>query len=309
MPYDVPLYRGASCPRCGERLEHYGRVRTLFLRPPHLKCPACHFTAWREPHRRSEASSRTQIRRRVEHAHGPAPMRESRLRPLLRRAFALAIVAGTGALALPWIGLNQSWFPPEVMKPNLSRRIADLPRLNYEAPIPETIAVAAVKPIAFAIEPIPLPGTEILSMSPQSKARLAVPPAAEPPLASREYKITYVSMQIREEQQRARAIQIAKSLCAAGYTVGGIELVAKERPYPSAGDIRYYYAEQSTEAEQVAALVGDNGAPLRARRLAGFNGVSRNRIEIWLPVVVGSADEQQADRHFSCGPRGSGSAP
>jgi hypothetical protein len=210
---------------------------------------------------------------------------------------------------------------PEVREANVVTPIADVPRLNYKARIPESVVVAAVKPGALSIDPIPLPEIKFFPPNPSSKnlpgskerpssltnfdsrteLRVGTSPAAESTLANQEYKITHVSIQIREEQQRARAIQIAKSLCTAGYTVAEIELVAKERSYPSAGDIRYYYAEQSGEAEQIAAVIGDAGVPLKARRLLGFDGLSRNRIEIWLPVV-GSGDEQPADRRFSCRP-------
>jgi hypothetical protein len=322
MPY-VSLYRGASCPRCGERLVHYGRVWTLFLRPPCLRCPACRFTAWREPRRPPTPKNAAQAQHRVEQRQALAIERVSRVRLLLRRAVALAIVAGTGALALPWIGLNQSLRAPEVRKANVATPIADPPRLDDEARIPESV-VAAVKPVTFSIDPIPLPEIKVLPTRPSSKnlpgskerasslptldsrsdLKVGSSPAAQSPLANREYKIARVSIQIREEQQRARAIQIAKSLCTSGYTVAEIELVAKQRSYPSAGDIRYYYAEQNREAEQIAAVIGDAGVPLKARLLLGFDALSRNRIEIWLPVV-GSGDEQPADRHFSCGPRDS----
>src|SRR5262249_38233078 len=153
--------------------------------------------------------------------------------------------------------------------------IADLPRLDYKAPTPESVAVAAVRPITFSIGPIPWSEIDIFPTSPSSETLLGSeerkglltnvdsPPVAAS-LANGEYKIANVSIQIREDQQRARAIRIAQRLCTAGYTVAEIELVAKVKSYPSAGGIRYYYDEQSGEAEQIAALIADASAPLKA---------------------------------------------
>lgn len=319
MPYDVPLYRGASCPRCGERLVHQGRVRALFLRPPCLRCPACRFTAWREP-RRPRTENAAQPRHTVDQRLAPEPVRVIRMPSLLRRALALVIVAGTGALALPWMGLNQDLLAPEVTETNVATPIAAVSKLSYKPPIPELFVMAAISPVTFSIDPIPLPDVRTFPTIPSSKnlpgptertgsqtnldslteLREGMPPA-ESPVENRGYKITYVSIQIRDEQQRAGAIQIAKSLCMAGYMVPEIELVAKEKSYPSTGDIRYYYAEQGREADQIATLIGRTDALLKVRRLAGFDNLPRNRIEIWLPAV-GSADMQPADRNFSCRP-------
>jgi hypothetical protein len=207
------------------------------------------------------------------------------------------------------------------MKANVAPPIVDVPRLHYEPRIPEQFVVAAVEPVIFSIGPISLPEVKTSPPNPSSEnlsgskertnsrtnldslAELgaAPSPAARSPATDGEYKITYVSIQFRDEQQRAGAIQISKDLCKVGYVVPGIELVAKERSYPAAGGIRYYYAEQSAEAEQIAALIGPASAPLTTRRLAGFDGLPRNRIEIWLPAVQ-SANVQTADRNFSCKP-------
>lgn len=125
--------------------------------------------------------------------------------------------------------------------------------------------------------------------------------ATEVAAPSEAYKIRLVFLHIRNEPQRASAIDLAQRLCAAGYAVPGIEHVAEPRSYPARGDIRYYYAEQRGEAERIAALAGPAANPMVARRLVGLDGLPRDRVEIWL-ADARVAERAQANRRFSCAP-------
>lgn len=127
------------------------------------------------------------------------------------------------------------------------------------------------------------------------------------------FDVRQVFLHIRSEQDRARAIEIARGLCEAGYFMPGIQVIGEPRAYPEQGSVRYYYPVQETEAGRVAqtarAAAQQSGvnawAQLGAPQvLSGFSDLPGDRIEVWLPPLTAAAAETDAPgrRGFTCTP-------
>lgn len=131
----------------------------------------------------------------------------------------------------------------------------------------------------------------------------AAEPAATP--ATREGELTAAStsirrlfLHIREPGQRRAAANLAERLCAQGFSVDGIELVAPPRGYPESARAIYYYPDQAADAATVSALVQNEIAALgledwrgalNARLYQGDN-LPRDQVEIWFAPAGGVRD-------------------
>lgn len=139
--------------------------------------------------------------------------------------------------------------------------------------------------------------------APGKLANAAPAPAAAAP-GSGEYAVVRAFLHIRAESQRAAAIDIANSLCAAGYVVPGIEQVSGA--YPVDGQIRYYYRQQAADAGRALELASSAAAKAKwpgAFRSVLFarDGLPKERVEIWLPPKGGER-AARADKSFRCAP-------
>jgi tetratricopeptide (TPR) repeat protein len=122
------------------------------------------------------------------------------------------------------------------------------------------------------------------------------------------FKIRRVFLHIAKESDRADAIALAQSLCSAGYSMPGIQLITSAS-YPGQLDVRYYYAQQQQEAGQIASLVSHGAtqahapagwsAQARISQLTGYPNLPPERVEIWLPAGP-DRQAQPGQRGFRC---------
>lgn len=133
-------------------------------------------------------------------------------------------------------------------------------------------------------------------------------PLFNPANADPEFRIRTVYLHIGVESDRAAAQALGKTLCAAGYSVPGIEKVAT----PGSSQLRYYYPEQVAEAEHIATLFKADAPPARwwappaVRQLGGIDNLDRHTAEIWLPQSTSSPGSSSplpaAEPRFRCSP-------
>lgn len=151
---------------------------------------------------------------------------------------------------------------------------------------------------------------EELEADPNGAASMPLAVAIDPA-----FKVRLVFLHIRQESERGTAIRIAEALCNEhGYSIPGIERIAPPRPYPRIGDLRYYHSEQEGEAtriglsiERLMAEEGWRDTRLSVLPLVGFDGLPRDRVEVWLPERDTGPGvelaEERAPPRFACFPR------
>lgn len=107
------------------------------------------------------------------------------------------------------------------------------------------------------------------------------------------FKVQTIFYHIRDEADRAVAAGASDRLNAAGYKPAGVELVPT--PYPAG--VRYYYPEQREEARKISDMIkeayGDQWSDeaFNIVLLKGFQGLPRDRVEVWLPSITELAEE------------------
>lgn len=127
------------------------------------------------------------------------------------------------------------------------------------------------------------------------------------------FDIRQVFLHIRNDADRARAMEIGRSLCEAGYFMPGIELVSEPRAYPQEGSVHFYYPAQDTQAasitQSVRAAAQQQGVSAWSalpapRALSGFSDLPGDRVEVWLPPLAPEAAATSAagQRGFRCTP-------
>lgn len=114
-------------------------------------------------------------------------------------------------------------------------------------------------------------------------------PATRSEQAAAMFQITEVYLHVPQDADRAKAETIAKGLQSRGIRVLGIETVKSEPG--SNRSVRYYYAPQAAQAEELVALCEQLAAEAgfaawsegyRVMSLAGrYDGLPPNRVEIW----------------------------
>jgi hypothetical protein len=86
---------------------------------------------------------------------------------------------------------------------------------------------------------------------------------------------------VRNESQRARAVQLIGPLKERGIQVGGIRLVA---PNPDAAHIRYYRLADRNEAMRVAVALRDIGlSAQQLKQMPEGEAAPPRQYELWLP--------------------------
>jgi hypothetical protein len=109
-------------------------------------------------------------------------------------------------------------------------------------------------------------------------------PPLEVPGAACGYPPPRVFIQFVGEGDRSEVESLRDSMSAAGWRVPGIELVARGH---TAGDVRYYHAEQRACAEELAAVMArSTGRPFGVVSLEGsYRNLPENQLELWLPPL------------------------
>ncbi len=125
------------------------------------------------------------------------------------------------------------------------------------------------------------------------------------------FAVRQVFLHIRSEQDRARAMEIAERVCAAGYGMPGIQVVAEPRPYPETGSVRFYYPVQEDQAAEIRQIIAGSAQQRSVaawaalpdpRVLSGFSDLPGDRVEVWLPPLSAEASttSTQARRGYAC---------
>jgi hypothetical protein len=136
----------------------------------------------------------------------------------------------------------------------------------------------APKPASPAPQPVPPPGPPPPSLAPASSSPTTNQPAPAPTVQSDLPRRVY--FHIRDQSQRADAVQLQNRLRQSGYVVPGIQTLAVG---PSASELRYFLPDDQADAQAIARVLAIPG--LVVKRIAGYEhspDIRPHHFELWL---------------------------